>query len=336
MSLFYHPSGTEFSQLYRPIGSGGSWHDLLIPIFDVPGPSLTQDHDAFDIWAGQGAALSLSRHGPLELVREAPPISRRTFDQIGFHLVLSGSADIMTREQVSRALPGNVAIFNLQKPFRLRHETDAAAITLWLSPTGLEPSQVEPAHGLVLSGTPATAVFAAVLQTAVQEATKLGPSALGNIRGGISRLAADLLAPVLHASPAPAPELESFSTICDYIEANLNARNLSPTMLARTFGLSRASLYRLFEPVGGVASYIRSRRLERVRGTITARKLMNRRIAPVAYGNGFKSIASFNRAYRQAFGETPRQSRRGAAGGDFNIVSDERLGPLARALLEIG
>lgn len=319
-----------------PTIGGGGWQDLLTPVFDVLDVGLPQGEDAFDIWACQGAAVSLSRHGPLELIRETRPISHRSFDQIGFRLVLSGSVDIVMQDHASRALPGSVVVFDLQKPFRLRHENAATDITLWLAQSRLETAKIEIAHGRILPDTSSTKVFAAVLQTIVQEAKTLGVSALDNVNSGISRLAADLLAPLAPPPQTTAPGLESFIAVCDYIEANLNARNLNPTMLARAFGLSRASLYRLFEPVGGVATYIRSRRLERVRGTITTSGLTNRRIAPVAYGSGFKSIASFNRAYRQAFGETPRQSRRGVATGQPMAISDERLGPLARSLLEIG
>ncbi|WP_027350623.1 AraC family transcriptional regulator [Halotalea alkalilenta] len=48
--------------------------------------------------------------------------------------------------------------------------------------------------------------------------------------------------------------------ICLYIEANL-ATPISIDELCRKFALSRTSLYRLFEPLGGVATHIRNRRL---------------------------------------------------------------------------
>jgi AraC-like DNA-binding protein len=49
----------------------------------------------------------------------------------------------------------------------------------------------------------------------------------------------------------PAP-LETLVTLCRYVEGNLTARDLGAEKLASAFGLSRATLYRLFEPVGGV------------------------------------------------------------------------------------
>ena len=97
---------------------------------------------------------------------------------------------------------------------------------------------------------------------------------------------------------------------------------------------SRASLYRLFEPVGGVACYIRSRRLVRARNELTAPGLQDRRIGPIAYRAGFQSIAAFNRAFRQAYGETPRSIRKPET-DPIVPTSRGRMGVLTRWLLEI-
>jgi AraC-like DNA-binding protein len=107
--------------------------------------------------------------------------------------------------------------------------------------------------------------------------------------------------------------------------------------LARTFGLSRASLYRLFEPVGGVASYIRTRRLARARQELTAPGLEDRRIGPIAYRAGFHSIPAFNSAFRPAYGQTPRSTRSTIKSAPTVALKKPRgrLGILARWLLKI-
>jgi hypothetical protein len=53
------------------------------------------------------------------------------------------------------------------------------------------------------------------------------------------------------------------SHIKRYIEQHLASPELSPASICAAFGLSRATLYRLFEPLGGIASSIRERRLAR-------------------------------------------------------------------------
>jgi len=54
------------------------------------------------------------------------------------------------------------------------------------------------------------------------------------------------------AASGVAIPLASFVTIRRFIDRNLKSPELSPEMIARNFGLSRASLYRLFEPGGGI------------------------------------------------------------------------------------
>ena len=46
-----------------------------------------------------------------------------------------------------------------------------------------------------------------------------------------------------------------------YIDKHLDSPRLSADAIARCFGWSRATLYRLFEPDGGLMKYIQRRRL---------------------------------------------------------------------------
>ncbi len=48
------------------------------------------------------------------------------------------------------------------------------------------------------------------------------------------------------------------------LEVHLHDPGFGPLELARLLGLSRSALYRLFEPDGGVAAFIRDRRLRRL------------------------------------------------------------------------
>ena len=85
--------------------------------------------------------------------------------------------------------------------------------------------------------------------------------------------------------------------------------DLSADALCRRFGISRSVLYRLFEPLGGVAHYVQQRRLLQSFHTLvnpTSRRL---RVAEVAARTGFASNAHFSRAFRAAFGMSPSDAR---------------------------
>jgi AraC-like DNA-binding protein len=84
---------------------------------------------------------------------------------------------------------------------------------------------------------------------------------------------------------------------------------LSANSIAAEFGLSRASLYRLFGPAGGIAKYIRKARLSRAYQEITAAEFSNRRIGFIAYQLGFKNVSAFSRLFHEVYGVTPGEAR---------------------------
>ena len=93
-----------------------------------------------------------------------------------------------------------------------------------------------------------------------------------------------------------------------FIVHNLDDPGLGPARLCRRFGLSRTRLYRLFEPFGGVAGYIREQRLDRAFRELAERDLGQRRLVEVALECGFDSQSHFCRLFRQRFGMTPGEA----------------------------
>jgi AraC-like DNA-binding protein len=164
---------------------------------------------------------------------------------------------------------------------------------------------------------------------------------LDALADGVIELSARAVAPILKASAVsgvPVP-LASFVTIRRFIDRNLKSPELGPEMIAKNFGLSRASLYRLFEPVGGIAGYIRKQRLNQTFQEITAAEFANQRIAQIAYRFGFKNVSAFNRLFRATYGVSPRQARAAKLKGVTytTLKADAGKGPsLGSWLAQIG
>ena len=93
--------------------------------------------------------------------------------------------------------------------------------------------------------------------------------------------------------------------ICRFIESHLESWDLSVTTILREFGVSRASLYRMFEQKGGVRQYISDRRLFRAVSEISRRPLVRGELSRIADKWGFSSNANFNRAVKRQFGVPP-------------------------------
>lgn len=93
--------------------------------------------------------------------------------------------------------------------------------------------------------------------------------------------------------------------ILRYIEENLDDTALTTNTILRKFGTSRAGLYRMFEPYGGVRNYISDRRLLRALAEISESPFQRGIISDTADRWGFSSSAAFNRSVRSKFGVPP-------------------------------
>lgn len=96
------------------------------------------------------------------------------------------------------------------------------------------------------------------------------------------------------------------------IEDNLGSSTLTVGRLARRAGVSRSSLYRLFEEEDGVQAWIRRRRLERV-AAILAGEGRQPTIGRLADDWGFCDAAYLGRLFRETYGMTPGDYRAQAA-----------------------
>lgn len=94
-------------------------------------------------------------------------------------------------------------------------------------------------------------------------------------------------------------------TICSHVEKNIEHGDLSVDSILKEFGVSRASLYRMFEDRGGVREFISSRRLLRAVLDLSNGPVLRGDISKTAEKWGFTTSANFNRAVRREFGTTP-------------------------------
>ncbi|MEO1661600.1 MAG: AraC family transcriptional regulator [Pseudomonadota bacterium] len=93
--------------------------------------------------------------------------------------------------------------------------------------------------------------------------------------------------------------------IKQFIEHHLASPDLSSALLLRKFGVSRATLFRIFAPYGGVRTYISSRRMARAIFQIAQAPMTRGQISRASSDWGFSSDANFNRAVHRHFGAPP-------------------------------
>ena len=74
-----------------------------------------------------------------------------------------------------------------------------------------------------------------------------------------------------------------------------------------SLGLSRRTVYRLFEHEGGLGTYIRHVRLCAAGDELVAWPGVP--VQDIAYAHGFRSASDFTRAFRRAYGLAPQDIR---------------------------
>ena len=85
---------------------------------------------------------------------------------------------------------------------------------------------------------------------------------------------------------------------------------LNGDRLARALGVSRRYIQQLFEENGRTLSAeILSERLKAARRALADPTNDGQKISEIAFRCGFSDLSSFNRAYRQKYGETPKAAR---------------------------
>jgi len=98
--------------------------------------------------------------------------------------------------------------------------------------------------------------------------------------------------------------------ILRFLRENLRNHELDAGMVARGVNLSTRYLYEVLEDEGQpLMRWIWNCRLDRCRADLATGALASRSIGEIAFFWGFNDVAHFSRAFRQRFGQSPRDFR---------------------------
>ncbi|MCA9543074.1 MAG: AraC family transcriptional regulator, partial [Myxococcales bacterium] len=113
----------------------------------------------------------------------------------------------------------------------------------------------------------------------------------------------ELVALVLQTAEVPGRVLDA--PIRRYVGAHLADPAFGVGHIMRAFGCSRATVYRVFEPYGGVGAFIRSERLRQAFERLARAAPGDAKVWQVAAEVGFPDPFHFSRAFHQHFGVRP-------------------------------
>jgi len=100
--------------------------------------------------------------------------------------------------------------------------------------------------------------------------------------------------------------------ICQTIETRLGDPDLNPALIAEEHGVSQRYLQKLFTMAGKTfTNYVRTRRLERCRADLVSPLYAQLSLSEICFRWGFNGSSHFSRTFRDQYGVSPRDYRRG-------------------------
>ena len=205
---------------------------------------------------------------------------------------------------------GAISLNDLSQPYRRNRapETESLILVLPRSSISAVLSDEDALHGLILQGG-AGRLLADHLQSLVAHSHSIAATDAAHIAQATLHMVAACVRPSLEAvarasTPLNAARLRAAKRlVSDYLTTPLQIE-----AIAKALGMSRSQLYRLFEPEGGVVRYLTRQRLAAVRAALD-NPLERRFIGEIGEAYGFGSSALLSRAFRQAYGVSPRDYR---------------------------
>ncbi|MDQ8697098.1 helix-turn-helix domain-containing protein [Hyphomicrobium sp. LHD-15] len=269
-------------------------------------------------WQFADVAISFGSSSAATFERSRQTIARTGLDAISLLVYLvDGSLEIDGRETVLKS--GDILFFDLTRRFKIR-VPDFQSLSLLMPRALLAPfvPNIDALHGLILPNlSPLNAIVMAHLKTLLAEAPAL---AAQDIRT-VARASAALIGAVAgagvngHSGVVQNTSFSSLPALRRLVDANLANPELGPEFLCRQLGMSRATLYRLFEQLGGVRRYIQQRRLMGAYQRLTDPVNASDRIGNIAARYGFGNDSAFSRAFRETYSMSPTDLREASREG---------------------
>jgi AraC-like DNA-binding protein len=302
----------------HPTLQGPAWRDYLSRSVDVP-LSRTQIDNGFrgeiDTYVLDGLAYLDTRTDPLIQIRSHEKLSRDAVRDFVFHIAVDGIIETVTGTVKPRKsqqfVPGILAL-DLGQAMRMERPAPSRVLAFFIPRAVVEDriSDAESIHGAVLAY---ASPLARLVRDQVGALIDRLPTLSDDDATRLIRHCAELIMAAfakqsrLGQGARAVARSVMVDAIKRHIDDNLHSDTLSPEHVLNCFNIARPTLYRMFEPDGGLQAYIRHSRLREAAAELV--QFPKRAITEIAYGLGFNSPSDFTRAFRRVYGMPPQEFR---------------------------
>jgi AraC-like DNA-binding protein len=246
-------------------------------------------------------------------------LSPEAFVALGVQV--SGTATLLQEGRRSEVGEGDLVVYDTARPYSFDYPErfSTHVFPLPRRVLGLTDADVRQVCGTVVGPSDGFgAVLQTFLRTVAASAGSYSPAVGGKLANSVIDLFATLVAEVGRRAPADGDgdgegdraRAHLVLRIRDHIDRNLGDPALSPDAIARAHHISVRYLHRIFEAEGiTVGRLVQQRRLQECARELARRGRTAPTVSAVAQRWGFASPAHFSRAFRTAYGVSPREWR---------------------------
>lgn len=263
-----------------------------------------------------GAILSEMQASPYQVSRSAADISRASSDSLCIYQQISGASWFDARSGGEFVVPaGGLAISHTDLPYlttpATSHGFDLRVLKIPLAGRDAFAPRARDLPPSLVRGDPRLQrLISAAFNALVAEAAKNPDANYDRTVEHLAQLALLARGRISFGSPESRAALRFglLQAVRDILRCNYYRFDLSPVTVAAELAISVRQMHLLFEPTG--ISF--SRTLLAVRLQEARRRLKTvpaEPVADIAYACGFDSLATFYRAFRNAYGMTPSDAR---------------------------
>ncbi|MFE3188665.1 AraC family transcriptional regulator [Nocardia sp. NPDC059240] len=258
------------------------------------------------------SSLTLMTSSAQRVVRSKRQLEQASADFLLVNIVVEGANWTEQNGRLAAGGAGTIAFYDSARAIESR-TTENAVSTIVRAPMAavLEHAGIPRDELPIARAIPATGAMGVVTDFFRGMASL--PVNEGNRAADVleSHVTAMLSSAVLLAngqsSPAPADSLYTRQQVLAVLRRRYTDPDLTVDEVAHACLVSRRTLYRVCEDIGGPAALVRRMRVEHARRLLRADP--NRPLSAVAAASGFATDRHFYRAFRQETGVTPGQFR---------------------------
>ncbi|MCV0428028.1 MAG: AraC family transcriptional regulator [Roseibium sp.] len=283
------------------------WCDAMREVYDVtPMSSEPKDQESVRAWKiGEliFSEVAFSKHS-----FRHDSIKARNSNYLSLQIYKSGSSKGVLGDQSWKMNSGDVHVFDFSQEYYATAESSiVAGVTIPHEAIGYDPN-LHPQHMCFPSGSAVGNFLTSAVQSVLEQVQLLEKSEADVISESFCRLIRGVMVSQQPTGPKLGKlRLERRLEMRSYINRNLSNPDLDVDHLCQVFNLSRPSVYRDFADIGGVASFITQRRLERAYYQLLTMPSHQGRVKEVANSLGFHDLAHFSRRFRKQFGMPPKE-----------------------------